>query len=138
MNVSSLLSIIVIASLLAGGAACACEPVPDESSTDVHHEHHVLQDAPDAQCAHQDCDACVTLSSGCASLQVLTDHTGPLIRPLPFERVFEFDFPDQAPSFIDTGQLPVLAKSITQWGQTQPFILRAVDTPIQRKDQLNE
>jgi hypothetical protein len=138
MNFSSLLSVVIIASLLTGSPACACEPAPDESSADAHHQHHVTQDAPEAHCDHQDCNSCITQSSVCASLQVFSEHGDLVTRPVLFDKILEFEFPDQAPPLIDTGQPPVLTRSIAQWAQIVSYLLRTVETPIHRKDRLNE
>lgn len=152
MNLSNLVSAVIVASLLIGNVACACDKVdlailPDSHHQhDAHHQHshehsHKHQGSDQtlpAPCDHQNCASCTSLESSCASLVSDTVYQDRETRLHPVQKDFGLDSPDLDHAPIDAGQPRASPHMVVLQEPYEPPLFLLADTPIQRKDQLTE
>ena len=144
MNISNLVSVVIVVSLLIGNVACACGKVdlaitPDSHHQhDAHHQHHGSDQAQPAPCDHQNCDSCTSLESSCTSEVKDAVYKERETRLHPIQKSFGLDIPDLDHVPIDTGQPRASPRTAVPQGSYDSPLFLLADTPIQRKDQLTE
>ena len=139
MNISNLVFAVIVASLLAGNVACACDKLDSGLSRDGHHQHQVSNPGHQAPCDHQRCDSCSSLESSCTSTAEDAAFLDRDTRLHALQKDLEPDHPDLESAPIDTGQpraSPPLM--VVMRGSYEPPAFPSADTPILRKDQLTE
>ena len=148
MSISNLTSAVIVASLLIGNVACACDKVdlaipPDSHHQhDAHHqhshEHHGSDQTRQTPCDHRNCDSCTSLESSCTSDVIDVVNQDRENRLLPNQKNVELDSPDLDHAPIDTGQPRASPRMVVVQETHEPPLFLLADTPIQRKDQLTE
>ena len=148
MNISNLVSAVIVVSLLIGNVACACDKVDLEIPLDSHHqhdahhqhsdEHHGSNQAQPAPCDHQNCDSCTSLESGCTSEVKDVVYQDRETRLHPNQKNFELDSPDLDHAPVDTGQARASPRMVVLLEPYESPLFLLADTPIQLKDQLTE
>jgi len=148
MNISNLVSALIVVSLLIGNVVCACDKVESGISPDSHHqhntqqqpshEHHGSNHAQQATCDHQNCDTCTSLESSCTSeFKVLVDQERET-RLHPNQKSFELDSSDLDYALLDTGQPRASPGGVVLLEPYESPLFLVAETPITRKDQLSE
>lgn len=144
MNISNLVSAVIVASLLIGNVTCACDKVDSAISPDAHHQqdshhqHHGSDQAQQVPCDHKNCDGCDSLENSCTSTAYDAFHKDRENRLYPIQKEFGLDSPDLDHAPIDTGQPRPSPSMVVLRVSYEPPPYLLADTPIQRKDQLTE
>lgn len=142
MNISNLVSAVIVASLLIGNIACACNKVDSAVSPDAHHQHVGHDNHPEsklaqqAPCDHQDCAGCESLKGSCVSGAYDAIHQDRETRLHPIQSTLGLDSPDLDDTPNETGQPRASPPMVVLWVSYEPPPFLFADTPIQRKDQL--
>ncbi|WOJ98139.1 hypothetical protein R0137_06075 [Congregibacter brevis] len=142
MRNSKLFTVVLAAALMLSNIACACvsSAVASESSNSSQtSDHHAASDNPAAglQCAHQDCGGCDELQDSCATPDYTVVSAERDIRVATLTEIN-----------LDSGDLDLIYTGVDPPWYPRTFrvappldsvvVVRPLDTPINRKDQLTE